>query len=58
MQIVVVVALTSVKLRDLGFFRRFWTILNVGEYRMHEFGDQLETRGQVFQETLGLGLAV
>ena len=43
MQIVVVVALTSVKLRDLGFFRRFGPILNVGEYRMHEVGDQLET---------------
>ena len=54
----VVVPLASVELRDLGFFRRFWTILNVGKYRMHEVGDQLETRGQVFQETLGLGLAV
>ena len=58
MQIVVVFALSSAKLRDFTFFRRFRPILNVGEYRMHEVGDQLETRGKVSQETLGLGLAV
>jgi len=35
MQIVIVVTLTFVKVRDFGFFGRFWSILNVGKYRMH-----------------------
>ena len=58
MQIVVVVAIPSVKVRDFSFFGRFRPILNVGEYRMHEVGDQLKAWGQVFQETLGLGLVI
>lgn len=58
MQIVVDVALASVKVRDFSFFGRFWPILNVGEYRMHKVGDQLQARGQVFQETLSLSLVV
>ena len=41
-QIMVVVPLASVELRDFSFFRRFRPILNVGEYRMHEVGDQLQ----------------
>ena len=48
MQIVVVVSLPSVKLRDFSFFGRFWPILNVCEYRMHEVCDQLQAWGQVF----------
>jgi hypothetical protein len=58
MQVVVIVAFPSVKLRDFSFFWRFWPILNVGKYRMHEVGDQLKAWGQVFQETLGLSLVV
>jgi hypothetical protein len=58
MQIVVVVALSSIKVRNFAFFGRFWPILNIGEYRMHEVGDQLKAWGQVFQETLGLSLVV
>ena len=42
MQVVIVVALPSVKVSDFSFFGRFRPILNVGEYRMHEVGDQLQ----------------
>lgn len=48
MQIVVVVTLPSVELSDFRFFRRFCPILNVGENRIYEVGDQLEAWRQVF----------